>query len=103
VRKTILDRLRRIGFSEGISFLLLLGVAMPLKYFGGMPQAVLVVGSIHGFLFILYVVTILQARSALKWSKGRVRAGLLASVLPFGPFVFDARLRKDEPAEKENG
>jgi integral membrane protein len=101
VRKTILGRLHRIGYSEGISFLLLLGVAMPLKYLAGMPQMVLVVGSLHGFLFILYVATLLQARSALKWPRRKLHHGLIASVLPFGPFVFDARLRKEAAAEKE--
>lgn len=101
MRNDILGRLRRIGYSEGISFLLLLGVAMPLKYLAGMPQAVLVVGSLHGFLFILYVVTLLQARSALKWPRRKLHHGLIASVLPFGPFVFDARLRKEETAERK--
>ena len=96
VLKTILGRLRVVGFCEGASFLALLGIAMPLKYFGGMPLAVTVVGTIHGVLWIAYVALIWQARTALKWTSARVWGGLAASVLPFGPFVFDAWLREDQ-------
>src|SRR5438552_3773981 len=55
VLKTILRRLRLVGYTEGVSFLVLLGIAMPLKYFAGMPLAVTIVGAIHGLLWILYV------------------------------------------------
>lgn len=96
VRKEILGQLRRIGYCEGISFLLLLGVAMPLKYGMGIKSPTLIIGSLHGLLFILYVIVLARARTILNWTPGRLRCGLLASVLPFGPFVFDARLRKDE-------
>jgi integral membrane protein len=70
--KTI-GRLRVIAFVEGCSFLLLLGVAMPLKYFANLPLAVTIVGSIHGGLFILFCVALSQAMSAARWSM--VRAG----------------------------
>jgi integral membrane protein len=90
-----LDRLRVIGVLEGLSFLLLLGIAMPLKYLAGEPWMVRVVGSTHGLLFMLYVAALLQSAFALRWSAKRVLGGFAASVLPFGPFVFDARLRKE--------
>lgn len=94
VLKTSLDRLRVVGMMEGASFLLLLGVAMPLKYLAGMPQMVRVVGMLHGILFMLYVAAVFQASVELRWPLRRIVAALAASVLPFGPFVFDAHLRR---------
>lgn len=93
-----LGRLRIIGMLEGLSFLLLLGLAMPLKYIAGEPGMVRVVGSAHGFLFLLYVAALLHAAFEMRWSVRRVIAGLAASVLPFGPFVFEARLRQERRA-----
>ncbi len=79
----------RIGTLEGISFLVLLGIAMPLKYFAGMPKAVSVVGMAHGVLFIAYLYMINECRRAFGWSLKTAALGVLASVLPFGPFVYD--------------
>ena len=90
---------RWIAVAEAISFLLLLGVAMPLKYLAGMPLAVRVVGSIHGGLFILYVIAAARAAHFDKWSLRQLVVALVASVLPFGPFVIDHRL-KEEAAGK---
>ncbi|HEX2190157.1 MAG TPA: DUF3817 domain-containing protein [Longimicrobiaceae bacterium] len=92
-------RLRVVGVLEGLSFLLLLGVAMPLKYLAGRPEMVSVVGAAHGALFLLYLAALAQAALALRWPLGRVLGGVVASVLPFGPFVFDARLRRYEREE----
>ena len=69
---------------------------MPLKYFADMPLAVRVVGSLHGGLFVLYVaavacVAILRGWPILRWIEN-----LAASVLPFGPFLVDARLRREQ-------
>jgi integral membrane protein len=88
-------RLRLAGALEGASFLLLLGIAMPLKYLAGQPEMVRVVGSAHGFLFLLYLATLLHAALERRWSAGRVLGGVAAAVLPFGPFLFDAHLRRD--------
>lgn len=88
--------LRRFGSAEAISFLLLLGVAMPLKYFAGMPMAVRVVGAAHGILFILYTIAVLAAARQWRWPAGRTGFALAAALLPFGPFWFDARLRREE-------
>ena len=91
--KTPLQAFRTVGFAEGISFLVLLGIAMPLKYAAGLPEVVLVVGWAHGVLWVLYLLTAVRAAVAERWSFGTfVRAGV-ASVLPFGPFVFDRWLR----------
>ncbi|WP_370529708.1 DUF3817 domain-containing protein [Alkalihalobacillus sp. AL-G] len=83
-----------VGYSEGISFLVLLGIAMPLKYMLDYPLAVTVVGSIHGGLFVLYVMMVVYLKFAYKWSVTKALLGLIASVLPFGPFIFDAKLVK---------
>lgn len=94
--KTPLGRLRVIGWWEGVSFLVLLGIAMPLKYFAGMPQAVRVVGMAHGVLFMLYVAAAIQAALAYDWPWKKTALVLLASVLPGGPFVVDAKILREE-------
>jgi integral membrane protein len=80
---------------EGGSFLVLLGIAMPLKYAAGLPQMVQVVGWIHGVLFVLFIAAVAHAAALLRWPYARVMGALIASVVPFGTFVLDARLRKD--------
>ena len=93
--QTALGRLRVIGFLEGLSFVVLLGVAMPLKYFAGEPAAVRVVGMAHGVLFLAYVLAVIQAAVEYGWTWKLTAVLLVASLLPFGPFVVDARvLRK---------
>jgi len=94
--KTPLGRLRFIGWWEGVSFLLLLGVAMPLKYLAGEPAAVRVVGMAHGVLFVLYVLAALHAAAEYGWSWKRTALVLLASVLPAGPFIVDAKILRQE-------
>lgn len=90
-----LGRLRFVGFWEGISFLVLLGIAMPLKYFAGWPDAVRVVGMAHGVLFMLYVAAALQAAVEHEWTWKRTALVLVASVLPAGPFVVESRILRD--------
>lgn len=94
--KTTLGRLRLIGFAEGISFLLLLFIAMPLKYAMDMPQAVKIVGMAHGILFIMYVLAVIQARIEYNWNAKKTLIALVASILPFGPFYADAKIFKAE-------
>jgi integral membrane protein len=88
--------LRWVGYAEGISFLVLLGIAMPLKYWAGYPLMVTVIGSIHGGLWILYLLAAGWAARVQKWGIGTMIGAFAASVLPFGPFVFDAWLRRQE-------
>jgi integral membrane protein len=96
---TPIGRLRAIGMVEATSFLVLLGVAMPLKYLAGMPMAVKVVGWIHGVLFILFCVALFQAMRASGWSLGRAATYFVAALLPFGPFLVDGRLRREEESQ----
>ena len=93
---TSIGRLRAIGFIEGLSFLLLLGVAMPLKYFAGMPQAVTAAGWVHGILFISFCIALTQAHQDANWSPWRSGTVLIAALLPFGPFAIDKKLRREE-------
>lgn len=90
---TPLGRLRAIGVIEAISFLVLLGIAMPLKYAADIPEVVTVVGIIHGFLFTLYLLAILYAAIVRKLTIGLAMLATLAAFLPFGPFILDRKLR----------
>ena len=90
--------LRVTGIFEGISFLALLFIAMPLKYLKGMPIAVRIAGSVHGLLFIAYVRAVVRTQRSLGWDRRKVGQALLASVLPFGPFVLDRKLRAERDA-----
>ena len=83
---------------EAASFLLLLGVAMPLKYMWGMPLAVRIVGMIHGVLFIAYAIALVAAWRAQKWEYDRPLGLFVAAFIPFGPFVVDAGLKREEEA-----
>lgn len=94
-----LTRLRLIGLLEGGSFVLLLGVAMPLKYFADLPVAVRVVGMAHGVLFIAYLLAIGLAVRAKAWPLKDAGTLVAASLLPLGPFFVDGRIRAAERAQ----
>jgi integral membrane protein len=95
--KTPIDRLRVIGFAEGVSYLLLLFIATPLKYLAGWPYATMVLGTIHGGLFVLFVLSVIEVTIRRPWWSGKFWffAGL-AAILPFGTFVFDGWVRRVE-------
>ncbi|WP_424765499.1 DUF3817 domain-containing protein [Paenibacillus sp. sgz302251] len=94
--KTAIGRLRFIGFYEGVSFLVLLLIAMPLKYWADIPQVVTVVGALHGLLFVLYVLAVIHVWIVHRWSLLKVAAAMIAAFLPFGPFVVDRKLLRDQ-------
>jgi len=83
-----------VAILEGVSFLVLLGIAMPLKYIFGLPAATQVVGMAHGILFIAYVLMVFIIRKQLNWNLKITALALIASVLPLGPFVVDRKLLK---------
>lgn len=85
-----------IGFIEGVSFLVLLLIAMPLKYYFDFPMAVKITGWIHGMLFILYVVAVLMAIQAMEWGFFSVLVALGASLIPIGTFILDRSLKRRE-------
>ncbi|MDX5420815.1 MAG: DUF3817 domain-containing protein [Hymenobacteraceae bacterium] len=94
--KTPISRLRTVGIYEGLSYLILLGIAMPLKYMFDMPLLVKYVGWAHGLLFVLYMLALLQVTLVHNWSFKKVAAAFIASLLPFGPFVLDKKLLHEE-------
>jgi integral membrane protein len=96
-------QLRIIGLCEGASFLVLLGIAMPLKYLAGMPGAVRAVGMAHGVLFVLYVAALVHVQLTAQWRLKRSLALFVAAILPLGPFLAERWLRDQQriAAEQE--
>jgi len=86
-----LKSFRIISILEGISFLVLLGIGMPLKYIAGIPEVVQTVGMAHGLLFILYVIGAFIMKQKLNWSIQTLLIVILCSILPFGPFYADRK------------
>ena len=89
--KTALGRLRIIAFLEGCSFLLL-GFTMILKYKFDMPQPNYIVGMLHGLLFIVYIILVLQVAYLKKWKIITIFWAFLASLIPFGTFYADKKI-----------
>ena len=89
-----LGRLRVVAFVEGLSFLILLFIAMPLKYMYGLPEAVRQVGMAHGVLFVLYVFLLVMVKAEYDWSWKKTGIAFLASIVPFGTFWADKKLFK---------
>jgi len=92
-------RFRWISLIEGISFLVLLFIAMPLKYTMDIPLAVTYVGWAHGVLFILYIYLVFPTARSLNWGFSRTFFALIASILPFGPFIFDRNMKKSQQVD----
>ncbi|MEO5571009.1 MAG: DUF3817 domain-containing protein [Bacteroidia bacterium] len=86
--KNIRENLIKVGHAEGISFLLLLFIAMPLKYMADMPLAVRIAGSLHGILFIAFIAMLWEARSKMNLSALITAKSFLLSILPFGTFFL---------------
>ena len=96
--KNIVDVLRIVAFIEGISYVVLLAIAMPLKYAAGMPQAVRITGSVHGALFVLFCLLLLQAFLSARWKFSFAANVFASAVIPLGTFFMDKTLgqRADE-------
>lgn len=89
---TFVRALRHLAFIEGVSTLVLFGIAMPLKYFAGMPLAVRIVGSLHGALFVALVLMLLIAIRKVPISPALAAAGIAAAIVPGGPFLLERYL-----------
>ena len=87
---------RLMGFIEGLSLLILLFIAMPLKYFVDIPEAVRIVGSLHGFCFVLYVLIIGYTTYKVRWSFKWIASSFLVAFIPFGNLLLDFFLKKTE-------
>jgi integral membrane protein len=90
----MVERLRHLGLIEGTSFLILLFVAMPLKYLADRPAAVTWVGWAHGALFLAYVLQLALVFFLQRWPFWRGALLLLAALVPFGPFLLDRRMKE---------
>lgn len=96
--KKLFSWFRKIAFAEGVSFLVLLFIAMPLKYMADMPMAVTFVGGLHGLLFVGLGVLAYLVKD--EYNKNWLWVGkvFLASIIPFGTFVMDKDWKKEEAA-----
>jgi len=93
-----MGQFRLIGILEGISYIVLLFIAMPLKYFADSPNAVKYVGWAHGALFVAFGLYLLKVWREYKWTFGKAFIAFIASLVPFGTFVLDKKLKKEYPA-----
>jgi len=91
--KNSVNQFRKIGIIEGYSYLLLLFVAMPLKYFMDYPIAVKVVGMAHGILFIIFCILLALAWQKARWSLRESTLFFVASLIPFGTFYTDKKVK----------
>jgi len=89
-----ISRFRIIAIVEGISYLVLLFIAMPLRSFFDFPMAVTYTGWAHGLLFILYILALLSAWQYKKWSFLFACWAFVASLIPFATFVLEKQLKK---------
>ena len=94
-KQKLLHRFRMIGIAEGISFLVLLLIAMPLKYLMHIPQAVKVMGWIHGALFVSFIYVAFEVMESLNKNFTWFLKAFAAAFIPLGTFVFDRQLKKE--------
>ncbi len=94
-----LGRFRVISAIEGISFLVLVFIAMPIKYIGGDPIPVKIVGMTHGILFIIFMISLFEAKIKQEWDTGFVFQLFVLSLIPFGALLIE---RKVKPLQINN-
>ena len=85
--------LRLLVLVEAVSFLVLLGIAMPLKYAWDMPVAVQITGWIHGVLFLLFCWALVRVAQGARWPSSRIVGVFVAAIVPIVPFLMDKRMR----------
>ncbi len=95
-KKKLLHRFRIIGIAEGISFLVLLFIAMPMKYFMQIPEAVKFTGWAHGALFIAFLYMAFEVMGSLNKPFLWFVKAFAAAIIPFGTFIFDRQLKLEE-------
>lgn len=93
-----IDRLRLASILDGVSYLILLGIAMPLKYLADLPLAVRIVGSLHGFLFLALCACLLAVLVKKRLTFGWCVIVFLCALLPFAPFFLDRKLKQKRAA-----
>lgn len=99
----MLKLFRITAIAEGISYLLLFALSMPLKYWAGIPEPNIYVGYVHGFLFIAYLMLAIVVWKEQGWGFKKLLALVLASLLPFGTFYLEKTwLSKLNPAPENS-
>jgi len=95
--KTQLGRLRLVSYLEGISLIILVGIAVPIKYWVGDPTLVRALGPVHGILFLLFIVLTLSVGVERQWSfRNTTWKVLVACLIPFGTFYIDKHILRKE-------
>ena len=94
-KEKLVYRFRMIGIAEGISFLILLLIAMPLKYYFKIPEAVKFAGWLHGALFITFLYFAFEVMGTCKKNFGWFVKAFLAAIIPLGTFILDRQLKTD--------
>lgn len=84
---------RAVSLLEGLSYVVLMGIAMPLKYLAGQPMAVRIVGGIHGALFVAFCIALATTARRRGWTRRQIATALVAALLPLGAFWLEHRLR----------
>ncbi len=82
---------RLISFLEGVSYLLLVFIAVPIKYLGDNEAFVKMLGMPHGLLFIVYIILATMLKYELSWKPKMFWIILIASIVPFGTFYIDRK------------
>lgn len=85
--------LRKIALLEAVSYLILLGIAVPLKYVWDMPLAVRIMGSIHGALFVVFCWALMRVLQNARWPMARAIQVFVASLIPIVPFFLDRHMK----------
>lgn len=94
--QTPIGRIRVIAFLEGISFIALMGIAMPLKYFWDYKHATQHLGMAHGLLFVVYTILLISCFIKYNWSFKTTMLLFIAALLPFGTFIADSKFLKQQ-------
>lgn len=94
-KQKMLQRFRMTGLAEGVSFLVLLLIAMPLKYLANFPEAVKVMGWIHGALFVSFIYFAFEVMGSLNKNFTWFLKAFAAAFIPLGTFVFDKQLKNE--------
>jgi integral membrane protein len=93
---SLISIFRIVAFLEGVSYILLLFIATPVKYFGDDPQYVKMLGMPHGILFMLYIILAFMLKMENDWFKANFKFVLLAAIIPFGTFALERKYLRTE-------
>lgn len=97
---TALGRFRSISAIEGLSYLLLIFIAMPIKYIGGDPYPVKIFGMTHGVLFIFFMILLFDAKRKESWDTGFMFQLFVLSLIPFGAFLIERKVKSENKSDQ---